>query len=519
MFGAGTESDTAAPTGVVMRSGIRKYLTHKSLALLVLCASLMFTLSVRPTPAYAEETSAAIAAPVSGTETLTATAPAPATAPEPATDTPSESKTVRVGYFTSRNFQEGGEDGHKRGAGYEYLQKIASLTGWNYEYVYAPFSECLEMIENGEIDLLGNVNYTIDRSRRMYFSSYPEGNDRYWIFTNKEHEEIADGDLSSLEGCRIGVADGSYQQQLITQWLETKRINASVIPCTDYNAMMDGLENDTLDAMVAPGLIVQSDSIPVISIGGGDYYFAVTQSRRDLLSELNAALAEIHTTDPDYNTTLMTRYESRASRSYALNREEKKWLSAHQNTMRIGYLEDKLPFCGSENGELVGILATVLDTVKTEYGIRIETVPYKNTKTLGEDLAAGEVDLAGPVIQEFDIMEKYGMVSTESIFDITPVIIYRGNDCARSLQHIVLATSCVYTPQITSVLFPEAEIKKVETIDDCLRAIQRGKAGATIIPSIRLSTMTDNPLLKKLSTTEGSDRTSFCSPGRKTAVR
>ena len=178
MFGAGTESDTAAPTGVVMRSGIRKYLTHKSLALLVLCASLMFTLSVRPTPAYAEETSAAIAAPVSGTETLTATAPAPATAPEPATDTPSESKTVRVGYFTSRNFQEGGEDGHKRGAGYEYLQKIASLTGWNYEYVYAPFSECLEMIENGKIDLLGNVNYTLDRSRRMYFSSYPEGNDR-----------------------------------------------------------------------------------------------------------------------------------------------------------------------------------------------------------------------------------------------------------------------------------------------------------------------------------------------------
>lgn len=525
MFGAGTESDTAVPTGAMMRADIRNYLTQRSftekrmtrdcrtqkyptykystrtfLALLMLCASLLFTLCVRPTPAYAEETSAATAAPASGIETL------PATAPAPATDTPSESKTVRVGYFTTRNFQEGGEDEHKRGAGYEYLQKIASLTGWNYEYVYAPFSECLEMLENGEIDLLGNVNYTIDRSRRMSFSSYPEGNDRYWIFTNKEHEEIADGDLSSLEGCRIGVADGSYQQQLITQWLETKRINASVIPCTDYNAMMDGLENDTLDAMVAPGLIVQSDSIPVISIGGGDYYFAVTQSRRDLLSELNAALAEIHTTDPDYNTTLMARYESRASRSYALNREEKKWLSAHQNTMRIGYLEDKLPFCGSENGELVGILATVLDTVKTEYGIRIETVPYKNTKTLGEDLAAGEVDLAGPVIQEFDIMEKYGMVSTESIFDITPVIIYRGNDCARSLQHIVLATSCVYTPQITSVLFPEAEIKKVETIDDCLRAIQRGKAGATIIPSIRLSTMTDNPLLKKLSTTEVAKR-------------
>ena len=59
MFGAGTESDTAVPTGVAMRSGIRKYLTQKSLALLMLCASLLFMLCVRPTPVYAEEMSEA----------------------------------------------------------------------------------------------------------------------------------------------------------------------------------------------------------------------------------------------------------------------------------------------------------------------------------------------------------------------------------------------------------------------------------------------------------------------------
>lgn len=39
-----------------MRAEIQKY-TRTLLALLVLCASLLFTLSVRPTPAYAEETS------------------------------------------------------------------------------------------------------------------------------------------------------------------------------------------------------------------------------------------------------------------------------------------------------------------------------------------------------------------------------------------------------------------------------------------------------------------------------
>ena len=78
-----------------------------------------------------------------------------------------ENKTVRVGYFPYANFQEGGYGEHKQGAGYEYLQKISYLTGWKYEYVYASFKECLDMLEDGEIDLLGSVSYTPERAEAI----------------------------------------------------------------------------------------------------------------------------------------------------------------------------------------------------------------------------------------------------------------------------------------------------------------------------------------------------------------
>ena len=80
-----------------------------------------------------------------------------------------ENKTVRVGYFPYANFQEGSSGEHKQGAGYEYLQKISYITGWKYEYVYAPFKECLDMLEDGEIDLLGSVSYTPKRKLNMFF--------------------------------------------------------------------------------------------------------------------------------------------------------------------------------------------------------------------------------------------------------------------------------------------------------------------------------------------------------------
>ncbi|MEI3172812.1 MAG: hypothetical protein V8S76_01750 [Lachnospiraceae bacterium] len=66
---------------------------------------------------------------------------------------------MRVGYFPYANFQEGGYGEHKQGAGYEYLQKISYITGWKYEYVYASFKECLDMLADGEIDILGSVSH------------------------------------------------------------------------------------------------------------------------------------------------------------------------------------------------------------------------------------------------------------------------------------------------------------------------------------------------------------------------
>lgn len=525
MFGAGTESDTAVPTGAMMRADIRNYLTQRCftekrmtrdcrtqkyptykystrtfLALLMLCASLLFTLCVRPTPAYAEETSAATAAPASGTETSTATAPAPAT------DTPSESKTVRVGYFTTRNFQEGGEDEHKRGAGYEYLQKIASLTGWNYEYVYAPFDECLEMLENGEIDLMGDVNYTLDRSRRMRFSAYPQGSEEFWLFTNRKHEALAAGGYSALAGCRIGVNGGSYPETLLKQWLETKQIEATVVSCTDDQELTEELAYGTLDAVVAPGLVMDSDVVSITSIGGGDYYFAVTTKRLDLLSELNAAMAEINTSDSDYSRKLVAQYENKSSRKFLLNRQEKKWLAVHQNTIRVGYFENKFPFSGTRDGELSGILKTVLDTIRQQYGVTIITQPYSSTDEMRAALEKDEIDLAGPIIRDLDVLERINAVATDTIYELTPVMIYKGRSFDETSPVIATTNSSLYSDPIVSVSSRNVTTRKFDTFDECLQAILDGEADATIIASARINELNDNPLMKKLSYAEIANR-------------
>ena len=417
-----------------------------------------------------------------------------------------ENKTVRVGYFPYANFQEGSSGEHKQGAGYEYLQKISYITGWKYEYVCAPFKECLDMLEDGEIDLLGSVSYTPERAESIDFSTYAEGTERYWIYTREDHANLADGDLKQMNGCRIGVADGSYQKELLEKWLDSNQIQAEVVVCKGYDEMKEKLDADELDALVVPALSVNSDFIAIANIGASDCYFGVSKSRPDLLKELNSALEEINNTETDYSSKLYARYEGKAVINYALNKEEKQWLDAHENTICVGYLKDNLPFCGEENGKLTGILGTVLDTVQKKYEITIKAVPCSTGAQMNEALQSGEIDIAGPIIQDFYTQEQFQVILTDEIFDITPVVIYKGNEYNSSLSTIAATETSLYSELMVSLLFPDAEIKQYDTQEECLEAVANGKAGATVIPSSKINLLNESPLTKSLSFAEMAKR-------------
>ena len=417
-----------------------------------------------------------------------------------------ENKTVRVGYFPYANFQEGGYGEHKQGAGYEYLQKISYITGWKYEYVYGSFKECLDMLADGEIDLLGSVSYTPERAESIDYSTYAEGTERYWIYTREEHANLADGDLKQMNGCRIGATDGSYQKELLEKWLDSNQIQAEVVICKGYDEMIEKLDADELDALVVPALSVNSDFIAIANIGAGDCYFGVSKSRPDLLEELNSALEEINNTETDYSSKLYARYEGKAAINYALNMEEKQWLAAHENTIRVGYLKDNLPFCGEEDGKLTGILGTVLETVQKKYEITIKAVPCSTGIQMNEALQAGEIDIAGPIIQDFYTQEQFQVVLTDKIFDITPVVIYKGNDYSSSLSAIAATETSLYSELMVSLLFPDAEIKQYDTQEECLEAVANGKVGATVIPSSKINLLNESSLTKSLSFAEMAKR-------------
>lgn len=103
---------------------------------------------------------------------LSAVIPVPAFA----ADSDQQVKTVRVGWLiNNEGFQDGTPGERLSGWGYDYLQTLSHYTpGWQYEYVSGTFTELMDMLEAGEIDLMPNISYSEERAQKLLFSSNPE---------------------------------------------------------------------------------------------------------------------------------------------------------------------------------------------------------------------------------------------------------------------------------------------------------------------------------------------------------
>ena len=119
----------------------------------------------------------------------------------------SEKRTVRVGYYTLTNFQEYNSSSQEyRGYSYDYLQAIAQYAGWQYQFVPVTYEEGLKMLEDGELDLMNNVDRTDELTSRLSFSSLASGESSTCLVVSPENSEISYEDFTTLSTLTVGLS-------------------------------------------------------------------------------------------------------------------------------------------------------------------------------------------------------------------------------------------------------------------------------------------------------------------------
>ena len=356
-------------------------------------------------------------------------------------------KVVRVGWHESPYFITD-EYGRESGYSYEYQCKVAAYTGWEYEYIKGTWPDLLQMLKDGEIDLLSDISYSEERAKEMLYPSIPMGTEVYYLFVAPDNQEITPDDFSTLNGKRIGVTKNSIQKEYFIDWADKHEINVDLIELNitgDESLQLLGSDLDavvTMDVYGSPNI-----AMPICKIGASDFYFAVNKNRPDLLNELDMALNRIQDENKYYDQQLYNKYLKNTETNSYLNSPEKMWLADH-GAIRVGYQDNYLAFCAKDKytGELTGALKDYLEYASSAFQnvkLEFETISYPTAAAAIEALKDGEIDCMFPVnLTDYDA-EKLGLLITPPLMHTEMDAVVRASEKKEFLKkdHIVVAVN------------------------------------------------------------------------------
>ena len=403
-------------------------------------------------------------------------------------------ETVRVGWYESP-FNQTDELGRRSGYAYDYQQRISAFTGWTYEYVKGSWPELFRMLQDGKIDLLSDVSYTEERADSMLFSKLPMGAEEYYLFTGPGNTDITTADYSTFNGKKVGVNKDSVQADFFREWAEANDVRAELIEMTEsVDEALKMLKRGDIDLYIALDAYLEtSAAVPVCKIGESDYFFAVSRSRPELLTELNNAMGRIQEEDPYYNQNLNARYIKASGVNLYLSTDEKEWLDEH-GTIRVGYQDNYLAFCAQDpkTGELTGALKEYLsiasDCLENAH-IDFEAISYPTAAEVLEAVKTGEVDCAFPAnLTNYD-GEMQGFYMTPPLMGTDMLAVVRAADRQTFAQkdRVTVAVNAGNTNYDMFLLdhFPTWRSVYFKDTPEGLKAISEGQVDTLLISNYR----------------------------------
>lgn len=395
-------------------------------------------------------------------------------------------KTVRVGYLIFDGYQKGRDGEPKSGYGYEYLQKVAYYAGWRYEYVYGEFNELLEKLARGEIDLMGDLSYTPERAQQINFAAEEQGREAYYLFVHKDNPKVDINNIQTMNGLRIGVARGTVQTGMVRDWLTKQGITAQVIEYDSGDERRADMAAGKLDATVSPNIVssVAYNWVVAARVGNSPFYYGVSKSRPDLLVDLNDAMLQIHRADWYYNERVYLKYYSQSSvASTYLLPQEQAWLNKHPE-IKIGYLSYAYPYCSTDSdGKPQGILFEFIKHMKDNYDVNLQAVSYDSREEMNRALDEGRIDAMFPTLSSFWLAEQEDRMLSESLTTSSMLLLFNDSYAGRSTKKIAVDKSYSFYEIFVREYYPNAEVVKCSSLNECLQAMKYGKADCTLIDS------------------------------------
>ncbi len=395
---------------------------------------------------------------------------------------------IKVGFFEFSGYHEIEENGQRSGYGYEFLQKIACYSDWTYDYrAYdASYADNLEMLENGEIDVLTSVTKTPEREEKFLFSDESIGTNSTMFTVKSGNQEVVAGNYDTYDGLTIGMLEGNSKNDVFKEFSKEKNFSYHAKYYSTEDELINALQTDEVEGAVTGSLRATQNEWLVETLDENPFYIVVSKSRPDLMKKINEAIHELNLQEPDWRNVLHNKYYTLDSNgNVMLEAEERKYLEHLCNSgkkLKVLVNPDKSPYSYFENGEAKGIFPEIFSEIAEKLSLPYEYINPESRENYYEIRERKEADIVLDFAYNYYLAESEGYKLTSPYLETTYTRLTR-KDNKENIQKIaVMKHSDIFTAYLQSHYAPENFVY-FENVAECVQAVSEGTADATILYS------------------------------------
>ena len=391
----------------------------------------------------------------------------------------SEKRVLRVAFPQVDGMSWTAEDGTHHGMLVDYLNEIAKYTGWEYEYIDTKGPAMLNEFVEGKYELMGG-NYYIPALEKYYaYPNYNMGYSRSLLLARSDDRSIHSYDLESMNGKTIGVYENAREN--IRRLKEFMAINGLYCNIRYYKqedmvgkiGLYPYLAKGEIDLLLNNVAHISDSVRVVVAYDSQPYYIVTNPGNKEVLDGLNMALERILDANPNF-----------AAERYAVNFPDRlvniqlsdrdlEYVN-ERKTITVAVPENWYPLYCKETPlkNHMGIMADVLDEIKSFTGLRFSYVYAKNYADAIRLIQQGDADILGFFLGDENDAAQLGLALSASYVSANNIIV-RNKACSYPAPGLVGAL--VENQRLPSGISVE-KIRFYPSIKEALFAVNNGEA-------------------------------------------
>lgn len=413
------------------------------------------------------------------------------------------SDTIKVAFPIQYGLTEVTREGKYSGYTYEYLMEIAKYTNWKYDFVQLEGSideqlvKMLEMLENGQLDLMGCMAYSEQLAEIYDYPLYNYGTSYYVLCTLGEEAEVTSSNYYMQSLLRVAVHNkNKIRTPILDQFAQMSGFEIEQVFCDSREEQIEFVRQGKADVLLGKDISAHEKELrSVARFSPTPFYFATTKGNKEIVNELNKALEEISKANPDFSLNLHEKYFSMESGKLTFSKAEQDYMEK-KGTLRAVMIGGKPPiqYIDETDGSSRGISVDILKYLSEETGMECQIQVVDSFEEYKDIIINKKADVAIGVTDEL-LQYDWQKLKTSTPYLQAPISVVLSNkEDPTKLDGKILALSKGIKYDGTY----RGKVAYFEDGEECLEAVEEGRADYVYANSFSAQYHSSNPKFKNM---------------------